>query len=239
MNTDGKPEPEEPMNAQVAGDGGGLTCPIPPRQRPYERAYELGFDELLAREPSDETLSALGVVREARIIRVPVLNRQLLVDLDRRQVTLDGGGAVRTSWALLVLHYLVAGDVSLDTHEVSFGHFPECRGYLDVFRKRIIGRFLHTVGRSREQFEEASERLNATRVAGPGTAYRFDALPRVPITIIRHDGDEELGPDANVIYRADADRLLPAEDCVVIAELLLEALSGVPIQERPEGGAAK
>ena len=232
METNAKPEPEKPLNA---GDGGGRTCPIPPRQRPYKRAYELGFDELLAREPSDETLSALGVVREQRIIRVPALGRQLLVDLDKRQIT-SSGGVARIGWAVLVLHYLLADDTSLDTREVSFGNFPECRGYLDVFRKRIIGRFLHTVGRTSEQFEQASEQLNAARVSGPGTAYRFDVLPRVPITIIRHDGDEELGPDANVTYREDAARLLPTEDCVVVAELLLDTLSGVPIHESPGGG---
>ena len=235
MENNAKPEPEKPLNAQADGDGAARACSIPPRQRPYERAYELGFDELVAREPSDETLSSLGVVPQGGIIRVPVLNRQLLLDLDKRQITSDGSAA-RVGWALLVLHYLLADDTSLDTREVSFGHFPECRGYLDVFRKRIIGRFLHTIGRTSEQFQQASERLNATRVSGPGTAYRFDVLPRVPITIVRHDGDEELGPDANVIYRADAERLLPTEDCVVVAELLLETLSGVPIHERPGGG---
>ena len=216
-------------------------CPIPPREgeapsepRPYEIAYVMGFDALLAREPSAEKLEALGASRESGIVSLPVLNRRLLVDPSNREVNVEGGGRARRSWALLVLHYLLAGDVSLDTREVSIGHFADCRGYLPVFGNRIIGRFLATVGSSRERFIELSERLGGTRLPGPGTAYRFDVLPRVPITMIRHEGDEELGPGANVVYRADMERLLPPEDRVVVAELLLDALSGKPIEEQAE-----
>ena len=208
---------------------------VPPRQRPYERAYELAFDELASREFANETLDSLGVTRENGLIHVPVLNTALIVDTDSRQVCAEEGGAARTAWALLVLHYLCAGDVTVDPREVSFGHFHERRSYLGVFRKRIIGRFLATVGKSEEQFEKASEQLGGTRVAPPGVSYRFDVLPRVPVTIIRHGGDDELGPDANVIYSADIEHLLPAEDCIVAAGLLLDTLSGVPVHD-PTGG---
>ena len=209
--------------------------PIPPRQRPHDRAYELAFDELVSRDLSGETLDALGVTRENGLIRVPVLNSALVVDIESREVRMEDGGAARSVWALLALHYLCAGDVSLDSREVSFGHFGECRSYVGVFRNRIIGRFLATVGKTDEQFEKASERLGATRTDHPGVSYRFDVLPRIPITIIRHSGDDELGPDANVIYSADIEHLLPAEDCVVAVELVLDTLSGAPIDD-PQGG---
>jgi len=210
-------------------------CPIPPKQQPYEIAFEMGFDALLARMPSAEKLEALGATPESGVIKVLVLNRRVLVDTRDREVYVEGRAGARRAWALLVLHYLRAEDVSPDAREVSIGHFADCRGYLTVFGNRIIGRFLATVGRSPERFIELSEQLGGTRLSGPGTSYRFDVLPRVPITIIRHEGDEELGPGANVIYRADIERLLPPEDRVVIAELLLDALSGKPIEEQVEG----
>lgn len=211
----------------------------PPRRtsepRPYETAFVMGFDALLARMPSAENLEALGATLDSGVIALPVLNRRVLVNTRDREVYVEGHGKARRAWALLVLHYLCAEDVSPDAREVSIGHFADCRGYLSVFGKRIIGRFLATAGRSGDQFIELSDRLGGTRLPGPGTSYRFDVLPRVPITIIRHEGDEELGPGANVIYRADIERLLPPEDRVVIAELLLDALSGKPIEEQVEG----
>ena len=212
-----------------------VGCHVPPRQNPYERAFELAFEALLSRELTDDKVAALGAARESGVIRLPVLNRHLLVDLHNRQVLVENAGAAKVAWSLLVLHYLCADDVSMDETEVSFGHFPQSRSYLSVFENRITGRFLATIGSTPQRFEQLSLQLGGTRISGPGCGFRFDVLPRVPITIVRHEGDEEFGPGANIVYRADAQRLLPAEDCVVIAELLLGALSGKPIEQEPGG----
>ena len=219
----------------VGGMSPGRASLIPPRQQPHETAFNLGFDILLSKQPSAEKLKELGAEQKPEGIRVPALNRHLLVDLANREVFVENGGRAKRTWALLVLHYLCAEDVSIDTREVSLGHFPDCRGYLDVFGKRIIGRFLATTGRTSERFSQASEQLGATHLGCPGVCYRFDVLPRVPVAIARFEGDEELGPGANVIYRADANRLLPAEDCIVAAELLLDVLSGKSMEAGSEG----
>jgi hypothetical protein len=219
----------------IAVAAGEVSLRALPRQHPYETAFKLGFDRLLAEPPSDETLRAIGAVSSSGVIRLPVLDRTALIDTHSRQVLVEDAGIIRLPWALLILHYLSAEDVSVDLREVSLGHFADCRGYLDVFAKRIVGRFLATAGRDNQRFVLLSEQLKAARVAGTGTGYRFDVLPRVPILIFRYDGDEEMPPGANVIYRADAAHLLPAEDRIVIAELLLDTLSGVPIEERVGG----
>jgi len=232
--TEANPNSQEPFGEPAAGaTGTSQAHPIPPRQQPYERAFELGFESLLSREPSAGHLEALGASRRGGVIRLPALHRQLLVDTNAREVNVEHAGRARRAWAILAIHYLCAQDVSSDAREVSLGHFADSRGYLDVFAKRIIKRFLGTVGRTAQQFEERSHELGATRVPSTGVCYRFDVFPRVPIMIVRYEGDDELGPGANVIYRADAEHLLPAEDRVVIAELLLDTLSGKPIEEDP------
>ena len=214
-----------------SGELGGHGSCIPPPQQPYALALGIGFDVLLSRELSSEKLEALGVQRIGDVIRVPALNRILLVDIENRMVCIEDAGCARAAWALLAVHYLCAEDVSLDQREVSLAHFPECRGYLAVFNKRIIRRFLATSGHTAQQFERSSEQLHAERLFGPNLAFRFPVLPRVPITIARYEGDEELEPGANVIYRADAERLLPAEDCIVAAELVLDSLLGKPMED--------
>jgi hypothetical protein len=206
--------------------------PIPPAQHPYEQAFGLGFDVLTSRELSADKLQALGAARNGEIIRVPALRQALLVDPARREVLVEGSGRAKITWALLAIHYLCADEVGIDTREVSLKHFADCRGYCTVFEKRIVERFLATSGRTKERFQELSEQLQGTRISSPGIGYRFDVLPRVPVTIVRHDEDEEFGPSASVLYQADAGHLLPAEDRIVAAELLLDALSGKPMEER-------
>lgn len=204
---------------------------IPERQNPYGQAYDLAFDVLLAKGPSAQKLEELGVKRTGDVIAVPVPNGVLLVDLSKREVTVKEAGPAKVSWSLLALHYLCAEETGVDTLEVSLNHFADCRTYCTVFSKRVVQRFLATAGRNEESFSEASERIGGMRVEGGGMRYTYNLLPRVPLDIVRYDGDEEFGPDANVIYRADAANLLPAEDRIVAAELLLEALSGRPLEE--------
>ena len=202
----------------------------PPRQRPYDLALQMGFDELQKRDWNAERCAWLGVTMEADVIVLPVLGRTLRVDLQQRQVWVETDPA-RVTWGVLAVHYLSAENLVPDPREVSFSHFPDCRSYLSVFGKRITGRFLATSGRSSPGFAQAAEACGGTKWRGSGTGYTFFVFPRLPVTIIRYDGDDEIRPGASVIYRADAECLLPAEDRVIAAELLLDALAGKPMAE--------
>ncbi|OPZ82987.1 MAG: hypothetical protein BWY76_02499 [bacterium ADurb.Bin429] len=207
-------------------------CPVPPRQQPYQIASQLGFAALRAHPPTPERLAALGAEFHNGRIALSALTQRVWIDLDAEQVLLEDGRGVRAAWALLAIHYLAATKVQEDRREVSLAAFTENRGYISVFRQRIIGRFLGTVGRTSDGFIAKSEEIGGVRYDGPGVGYRFQALPRVPITLIRHAGDDEFGPDATVIYQADIERLLPAEDRVVVVELLLDTLAGKPFTDR-------
>ncbi|MDP2989846.1 MAG: DUF3786 domain-containing protein [Kiritimatiellota bacterium] len=213
------------------------VSPIPPRQRPYEQALRLVFERLQRERPSEVKLRALGAVRQEGLIRMPALANFLLIDLDGQDVLVaDGDSGARPmpvghAWALVALHYLCAEELSVVSRAVSFSEFTDCLGYVSVFNKRVIGRFLATSGRTREQFEAASLCIGGKRMAAPGVAFAFKVLPRVPITVVWHAGDEELGAGANVIYQADAAHLLPAEDRIVAAELVIDALNGKQLAE--------
>jgi len=226
-----KSEPEPALHQEKSETPDRGRFPVPPRQRPYELAISIGFDALLAYEQTPERLATLGASRQDAVIRLPALDQHLLIDTAERAVRVEGHGEARHHWALLALHYLSAGDLTEDPRKVTLAHFPDARGYLSVYNKRIIGRFLGTVGRTDAGFRQAAERVGATPIAWSGACYRFDVFPRLPITFIRYDGDEESPPGANIVYRADAGRLLPAEDRIVVAEVIIEILSGKPLYE--------
>ncbi len=211
---------------------------VPSRQRTYDQALQLGFDALCSRPPSPENIVFLGAAMTAGAIHLPALNQCLCIDLDRRSVLVDESVPARSAWAVLAVHYLRAGEFVPDPREVSFGYFQDCRSYLSVFGKRITARFLATSGRTAGEFARRAGQLAATRLPGAGAGFRFDVLPRVPISIVRYEGDDEVPAGASVVYRADAEQLLPAEDRVVAAELLLDVLSGKPMTEQESEGHA-
>ncbi len=204
-------------------------------QQPYDLALKIGMDVLAENPPSEAKLKALGAYIEGGVISVQALNRTLLVDLSQRDVFVERSRRARRTWAVLCVHYLAAEDVSLNVSETTFGRFQDAQSYGAVYQKRIVGRFLATSGRTAEKFIELSEKLGGERLPPPGIRYRFFILPRVPIVLVRYDGDEEIGPGASVVYRADVEHLLPPEDRVVSAELLLDALGGKSMEESAEG----
>jgi len=202
-----------------------------PQQRPYDQALQQGLDTLRSRLPSPERLQSLGAILAGNTIRLPALDRILSIDLEQSRVLVDDSVRARPVWAILAVHYLCAENVTPDASEVSFSYFQDCRSYLSVFGKRITARFLATSGRSSQEFLRLGEQFTGTRIPSEGIGFCFNVLPRVPITLIRYEGDDEIPAGASIIYRADAERLLPAEDRVVAAEVLLDILSGKSMTE--------
>lgn len=203
-----------------------------PQQRPYDQALQRGFDMLRSRLPSPERLQSLGAMMTAHTIQLPALAHLLSIDLEQRSVLVDEAAPARAGWAVLAVHYLSAENLAPNPHEVSFSYFQDCRSYLSVFGKRITARFLATSGRSTHEFIRLAELFAGTRVPSSGTGFCFNVLPRLPITLIRYEGDDEIPAGASILYRADAERLLPAEDRVVAAELLLDILAGKTMTEK-------
>ena len=197
----------------------------------YAQAMALGFDQVQGDLPSAEQAASLGITVDGQRLRVPALDRELIVDCDTRTITLTDGRPATEAWGILVLHYVQARNLQVDATPSSFAEFPDCQFYVSVFGGRIVNRFLYTIGRTAESFIEKGQALGATRLPGPDLSFRFAVFPTLPITITRFEGDDELPPGANVIYQADAVQVLPAEDRVVAAEQLLNVLAGKPMAE--------
>jgi hypothetical protein len=56
--------------------------------------------------------------------------------------------------------------------------------------------------------------------------YYFKVFPRLPVMIVRFDGDGELPPGASFVYPDNAPALLPIEDVIVMSECLVDRLQG-------------
>lgn len=205
-----------------------------PQQNNYQVAIEKAWGELEGR-PSAELgrLGATTVPGRRGFWRLPVLEALFEVDVAERRMGLagEGGGSceVSVAWRILALHYLLADvPVPAPTGLVSFEEIPEARGYAAPYRGRVVERFCHTVGRSRETFLEAACALGGQEVAGGDCAVRLMVFPRVAITIIWYAGDEDFGPGASFLYEDVVNSVLVTEDIVVASERLVSRLCGKP-----------
>ncbi len=55
----------------------------------------------------------------------------------------------------------------------------------------------------------------------------FRVLPNITIQIVLWEGDEELSPEATILFDASIEQGLPAEDIAVLSGMLVYRLMGI------------
>lgn len=196
-------------------------------QKNYQQALELALRR--ARKARAEDLSLLGIERDpSGLFLVPSLGDRFEVDLATGRVRDRSGADASAAWAILVLHYMASrpGRYGLGEAEcISFMDIPEARGYAKPYRGRVINRFLHTAGKEEMGFRSAAASLAGEEVAGGDAGFKFPVFPRAQVRVIWYGGDEEVGPGASFGIAREVAGLFCVEDIVVMAELLVSALS--------------
>jgi len=200
---------------------------VPPRQKNLDRATELGFEALAGQH--DAQLTWLGVERSGDVLRVPVLNDTLDVNLSTRQVATTDGVEIGPHWRILVLHYLaIGGRPDRLAPEITFADLQTARSYNKVYEGRTVGRLCGTVGRTESGLRDAAAELGAHAALGGDVAFDFDVFPRLTMRLVWYAADEEFPPSATILLPSNMEDYFCAEDTVVLSERLVSRLCGRP-----------
>jgi hypothetical protein len=121
---------------------------------------------------------------------------------------------------ILLLHYINhASGIPLSGEKVAYGDIPACMHYESVFTKRVLKPIQSAFGYDRYTFLEAGLALNGKEETYGDASFTLFAFPKVPITFIIWEGDEEFPPSAKALFDPSITGYLPLEDIVVIAKL--------------------
>ncbi|HOJ43009.1 MAG TPA: DUF3786 domain-containing protein, partial [Syntrophorhabdaceae bacterium] len=119
---------------------------------------------------------------------------------------------------VIILHYINhASGRTLSMNQISYEDIPGCKHYLPVFEKRVTKPLANAFGFNRDAFLEAGESLSGHKEAYGDASFTLYALPRVPITFILWEADEEFPASVKVLFDDTIDGYLPLEDITVIA----------------------
>lgn len=150
------------------------------------------------------------------------------VDLENRRVlSLSCNIAPHEHIIILVLHYLMQklkGLPELSSEWMSFKEIPESIGYYPAYKKRVIDPILRKYGANPEGVLADIERYPAKRVQQGDIGVVIETFPEAPIMITLWKGDEEFGPEANVLFDKSILKIFCVEDIVVLAEFLTHSL---------------
>jgi len=189
----------------------------------FGSAIAKAFDELRARDIRRIASDSGGIVSDDRL-RVSVLNRTAVVDPGAGTVAWDDGTEPEDGIKVILLHYLLGSDGSVDGQWRSFHEFESGNLYYSVFRGRALVPLLSAFGSDPARLATASEHLGGMRMERGDASFDFLFFPRLKVNITLWKGDEEVPASANMLFDAAAGRMLGAEDLAHLAEDLVEAL---------------
>ena len=152
------------------------------------------------------------------------LSDEYTFDFENKRVfSLSCNTPAKDYTSILLLHYLkqkLTGLPSITDEWVSFKQLEGGEGYYPTFKKRVINPIINKYGSDPEALLELAGRFKARMVKIADISVVLDVFDRVPVLITLWRGDEEFGPEANMLFDRSIKDIFCTEDIVVLSGLL-------------------
>lgn len=184
----------------------------------YQLAYEKACAGLAAKNP-EEIAANSGAEFDGGVFTLQYINEMYTVSYPEGEVSFAARQEpVPIATKVVLLHYLLtASGHALSGQLISFKEIPGGMIYLQPFNGRVLGGFKAIFGKKSGLLRQVGEKLGVTFAKYGDVAITLDILPRIPITYVIWEGDEEFPANATVLFDATAQYYLPTEDLVVAA----------------------
>ncbi len=162
--------------------------------------------------------------------RVPFFNRVFLVSHPDIRVEEEGTGAKVPQYIdIILLHYLLQADgTPLADQWIAYRQLPGANLFERRFQQMAMIPLQRIFGNDLEGFSKAGEAIGGDPMSRTGdAAFKFMALPKVPIGCIYYEGEEGIPSSINVLFDASAPNYLPTEDLSLLGVYLVGALKKV------------
>jgi hypothetical protein len=158
---------------------------------------------------------------------VPFFNRTFLVAHPDVRITEEGNpAAVPQYLEIILLHYLLQSDGMAVTDEwIAYRQLPGSALFESRFMNMAMRPLLQVIGDDVEAFRKAGDAVGGIPMTRTGdAAFKFMALPRIPVACIYYQGEEGIPSSVNILFDAAAEHYLPTEDLSLLGVYLVGAL---------------
>jgi hypothetical protein len=194
------------------------------KQKTYKNVFDAARDELVKGGNIPEKLLRAGLRYEdcGRDIRVfiPFFNETITLTLPSANFSGEAGANVTLVTRIVILHYLnTASGIPFAGEKIAYGDIPACMHYDPVFEKRVLKPLARAFGYDKYSFKEAGKLMGGREEEFGDASFTLFAFPKVPVTFVLWEGDEEFPPGAKALFDPSITGYLPLEDIVVVAKL--------------------
>ncbi|MFC1576580.1 DUF3786 domain-containing protein [Candidatus Omnitrophota bacterium] len=128
---------------------------------------------------------------------------------------------------ILILHYLakkLRGLPPIKGEWISFKELPGGAGYYPSFKKRVIDTVMRKYGQKPDALLDLVERFKAKTTQVADISVVLDVFDEVPVLMTLWRGDDEFGPEANVLFDKSITDIFCTEDIVVLSEIIVHSI---------------
>jgi hypothetical protein len=122
--------------------------------------------------------------------------------------------------ALLLYYFYTSDGAPLGGQWVSFADLPDGRIYNPAFQGYSGDSLAKAFGLQAESFRQACEKTGGRANEFGETAYRFQALPRVPILVTYWLGDVDFPSSCKILFEESVSHYLPTDVCAILGSML-------------------
>jgi hypothetical protein len=194
-----------------------------PKQKVYKKVYDSACDALLRTHLQDRC-EAAGVFCEVSAryttLEIPFFDEAITLTIPGFTFKSANDANVTLVSKIILLHYLnKASGASLGGELIPYEDIPGLGHYFPVYEKRVLKPLQTAFGNDRYTFLDAGLSLGATQQEYGDASFTLLALPKIPITFILWEGDEEFPPSVRTLFDPTIHGYLPLEDIVVVSKL--------------------
>ena len=161
-------------------------------------------------------------------IRVRFLADEYTVDLENKRILSSSCNVAAKDWiTILILHYLkqkMQGLPLLSSQWLSFRELAGGKEYFPVFKKRVIDVIARKYGCKPDALLGLTERFKAKASQLADVSVVVEVFDGVEVLIALWRGDDEFGPEANILFDESIKNIFCTEDIVVLAEFIAHSV---------------
>ena len=193
-------------------------------ETPYHDTYRLACEALRSADIMERAEKS-GAAIESRgngthLIKLSFLNHVCQINFPDVEINyLESGEEVPLWNKILILHYLIKSEgYPLTGKWVNFREMSGGESYYPAFVKRSQKPLLDFFSNRLELLEKAAPAFGGYKTQEGDMAVVIQAFPRVPIIMIFWCGDEELPPEARILFDSTIPTYLSTEDVAVLSQ---------------------
>ena len=182
-------------------------------------------------------LANYKIIRPGEVlIKLLLINRIYQISCPEGEVTCGNGSQkVGPMKKAILLRYLNnARAVSSEEKLVGFNELPSGSFYNPAFSRGVVKSFIDFFGEEPQKLKWAAKKLGGVEIPFGDVGMRISFLPRVSISLVIWEGDDEFPPNGKVLFDSNIPSYLSTEGIVIASAMVFNELKSIILKENED-----